>query len=163
RLLARSWRRDGVLAQLDLRLALEHGPARRRNRPAAVSGDFERQQACRVKLAEDRAPFVAAELLADAEGRQGVVTEILDGLGFVPEEEVDQMLGAEPFAGAYDRRHGLLRGDGAVDDGDAAVADVAIAAGRRDGLAEVAEQRLTPAARRFAQCHQGIETQPVDQ
>src|SRR5262249_45025604 len=40
RFLATTWGRDGVLAQLHLRLGLEHGPAGRWNSPAAIAGDF---------------------------------------------------------------------------------------------------------------------------
>ena len=114
-----------------------------------------------VELAEDRAPLVAVVLLADPEGRQPVVAELLDRVGLLAAQEIDQMLGAEALAGAQDRRHRLLRGDGAVDHLDAAAADVAIAA-RPDGLAEIAQQRLAPAPRRFAQRDQRIEAHAVD-
>src|SRR5215831_8475560 len=159
-LLAR--RRDGVPAQFDFRLALEHSPAGRRNRPAAVACDVERQDAGSVKLAENRTPFVAAVLLADPEGGQPVMAEVSDRLGILAEEEADEMLGAEPLAGSQDRRHCLLGRDGAVDHGDAAGTDVAIAAGRCSRLAEIAEQGLASATRGLAERYQGIEAQPVD-
>ena len=71
------------------------------------------------------------------------------------------MLGTEALAGAEDRRHRLLRLDGRVHDRDAVDAQVAIPASVRS-LAEIGEQGLAPAARRFAQCDERIEPLAFD-
>ena len=74
-------RLERVLAQRDLVGALEHAPAGFGDRPGAVAGDVERDDAGAVQLAEDRAPFLLAVFLADAEGRQAIVAEFHDRLG----------------------------------------------------------------------------------
>ena len=109
--------------------ALEHAPAGVGDRPAAVARDVERDDAGAVELAEDRAPFLLAVFLADAEGRQAIVAEFRDRLGVLADEHVGQMLGAETLAGAHDRRQRLLRRDRAVDHFGAVAAEIAIAAG----------------------------------
>ena len=65
------------------------------------------------------------------------MAEALDGVGRLAEQQADQMLGAEPLAGAQNGGHRLLRRDGAVHHRHPAGADVAIAARRRIGLAEI--------------------------
>ena len=73
-----------------------------------------------------------------------------------PTSRFAEMARKEPPRRAVDGRHDLLRRDGAVEDGPAAIADIAIAA-RLGRLAESGEQGLAPAARRFAQGDQRIE------
>src|SRR5262249_54951674 len=126
------------------------------DRPAAEAGDVERQDAGGVELSQDRAPLVAVALLADPEGRQRVVPEFLDRLGLLAEQNADDVLAAEALAGAQDRRHRLLRQHGAVDHGDAAGADIAVAAWA-GALAEIAEQGLAAAARRLAERDERVE------
>ncbi len=100
-------------------------------------------------------------LLADTEGRQGIMAEFLDRFGLLAEQQIDEVFGAEPLAGPENCGHRLLRGDGAINHDDIAAAHVAIPA-RRRGLAEIAEQGLAPAARRLAERDERVEAQPVD-
>src|SRR5215471_18000009 len=75
-------RRNGLPAQVDSHLAPEHGPAGRLNRPAPIADDVERHHSGGIELAENRAPFIAAVLLADPEGRQRVMAKVPDRVGF---------------------------------------------------------------------------------
>ena len=114
-----------------------------------MAGDVERDDAGAMELAEDRAPFLLAVFLADAESRQAIVAEFQDRVAVVADQHIGQMLGAEALAGAHDGRERLLRRDGAVDHLGAVAAEIAIAAWL-GGLAEIGQQRLAAAARRFA-------------
>src|SRR4051812_15512585 len=96
--------------------------------PPAITADLERDDACALQLAEDRAPLVLVVLLADAEGAQPLVAEFENGLGLLAAEQIDQMLGAETFARTYHGGKRLLRSDSAVDDFGTFQTDVAIAA-----------------------------------
>ena len=71
------------------------------------------------------------------------------------------MLGAETLAGAHHGGERLLRRDRAVDHLGAVAAEIAIAAWLRR-LAEIGQQRLPAAARRFAQRDQRVEPLAVD-
>ena len=62
-------RLERVLAQRDFFRALEHAPAGIGDRPGAIAGVVERDDAGGIELAEDRAPFLPLVFLADAEGR----------------------------------------------------------------------------------------------
>ena len=73
----------------------------------------------------------------------------------------DQVFGAEALSGAQDRRQRLLRGHRAVDGLDGFETAVAVAA-RLAGFAEIAEQRLTPAAGGLAQGQQRVEPLVID-
>src|SRR5215813_9180439 len=75
-------RRNGLLAEFDSRLAPEHGPAGRLNGPAPVADNVERHHSGGIELAENRAPFIAAVLLADPEGRQRVMAKVPGRVGF---------------------------------------------------------------------------------
>ena len=90
-----------------------------------------------------------------------MVAEFFDRLAVVAEEHIGQMLGAETLAGAHDGGQRLLRRDGAVDHLGAVAAEIAIAA-RLRRLAEIGQQRLPPAARRFAQRDERVEPLAVD-
>jgi hypothetical protein len=67
----------------------------------------------------------------------------------------------EALAGAHNGGQRLLRRDGAVDQFRAVAAEIAIAAGLGH-LAEIGEQRLSPAARRFAKRDQRVEALLLD-
>ena len=114
-----------------------------------------------MDLTENRAPFLLAVFLADAEGRQAGVAEFDDRFGILAEQDVGQMLGPESLAGAHDSRQGLLRRDRAVDHLGAVTAEIAMAA-RLGGLPEIGQQRLPAAPRRFAERDQRIEALAVD-
>ena len=149
------------LRSVDLVGALEHAPAGVGHRPGAVAGDVERDDAGAVELAENRPPFLLAVFLADAEGRQAIMAEFQDRVGVLADEHVGQVLGAEALAGAHDGGERLLRRDRAVDHLGAVAAEIAIAA-RLRGFAEIGQQRLPAAARRFAQRDQRVEPLAVD-
>ena len=84
-----------------------------------------------------------------------------DGFHRVEGQDGDQVLHAEALAGAHDGRHRLLRIDGRVEQLDAFLAEIAVAAGFRR-LAEIGEQRLPPAARRLRERQQRTETLTLD-
>ena len=152
---------ERVLAQRDLVRALEHAPAGVRDRPGAVAGDIEGNDPGAVELAKNRAPFLLAVFLADAKSRQAIVTESQNSVAVIADQHIGQMLGAEALAGAHDGGERLLRGDGTVDDLGTIAAEIAIAAWLC-GLAEIGQQRLPAAARRFAQRHQRVEALALD-
>ena len=89
------------------------------------------------------------------------MAEFLYPLAALADEDVGQVLGAEALAGAHDGGQRFLRRDRAVDQLGAVAAEIAIAA-RLRRLAEIAEQSLPPAARRFAQRNQRVETLAID-
>src|SRR5207253_1107421 len=84
------------------RRAFQHVAAGLGDRPAAESRHVERDDAGAVELAEDRAPFLLAVFLAHTEGAKLLVAEFLDPFGLFADEQVGQVLGAEPLAGARD-------------------------------------------------------------
>src|SRR5581483_10103152 len=103
------------------------------------------------------------ELAADPEGREPVVAEAPHPLGGVADQDVGKVVRAEALAGAVHRRQHLLRRDRAVpafDRGPAAI--VAMAARIVAALAEIAEQRLTPAGDRFAIADRRLGLLPLD-
>jgi hypothetical protein len=87
------------------------------------------QQAGGEQLAEHRTPRRLVEVGAGAEGRQLAMVELLDLLGRLAAQDVDQVAGAEALAGAQRGRHGLLRGHRAVPHFGRFEAGVAVAAG----------------------------------
>src|SRR5439155_12783144 len=150
-----------LLAQHNRQIATPDAPAVVGDLPAAVAGGIDGDDAGAVQLAEDRAPFVAAVLLADAKSAQPLMLPFEDVFGLLAEQQASEMFGAEPLAGAHDRRERLLGGNCAVDHLGAFEADVAIAATAR-GLTEIGKQPLSSAARRLAQRHQRIEAGALD-
>ena len=71
------------------------------------------------------------------------------------------MLHAEALAGTHDGRHRLLCIDGCVEQLDAFLAEIAVAADLRR-FAEIGEQGLPPAARRLGERQQRTETLTLD-
>src|SRR5437870_6032006 len=126
-----------------------------------MAGGIDGDDADAVQLAEDRAPFVAAVLLADAKSAQPLMLPFEDVFGLLAEQQAGEMFGAKPLAGAHDRRERLLGSNGAVDHLGAFEAHVAIAATAR-GLTEIGQQPLSSAARRLAQRHQRIKARSFD-
>ena len=119
--------------------------------------EVDLQQPARDELAEDVPPALGVELPADAEGRQPLVAEAAHLLGRLAAQQVDQVLGAEALAGAVDRRERLLRRNRRVEGRHRLEAGVAVAAGGRHLLAEVAQQHLAPALGDLAVGEQRVE------
>ena len=113
---------------------------------AAMAFHIHNQEAVGYQLADDVAPLVAGEFLADAVGGDFVMAELADAVGVGAEQDIDEMDGAEPLAGADDAGQGFLRGDGAVEHVGGGAAGIAIAAGLGEGFAEIFEQDLAAAA-----------------
>ena len=89
------------------------------------------------------------------------MVELRHSLRRLAAEQGDQMLGAEPLAGAGDGGERFLREDRAVGKFDAFHAQIAIAA-RFGALTKIGEKRLPPATRGFAQRDQSIEPPAFD-
>ena len=138
----------------------------RKHRPAGL-GELERlvvaldrQHPLREELADHPAPLALGQLGADAEHAQLVVAELLDLRRALPEQDVDDLPGAEPLVPLAvqpeHRGEQLLRGDRAVPRLGRRQAGVAVAAGRRV-LAEVGEQLHPAALDRLAQRQHRVE------
>ena len=74
-----------VLARRDFVGALERASAGVGDRPGAVAGDVACDDAGAAKLAEDRAPFLLAVILAGADGRQAIVAEFQNCVAVIAE------------------------------------------------------------------------------
>src|SRR3954471_13222142 len=86
------------------------------------------------------------------------MSELLDAVGRPADQDIDQVHPSEPLPGAIGAGQQLLRDDLAVGETRRRQAAVAIAAlGSRGGLAEIAEQALTPAAGGFSEGDQRVE------
>jgi hypothetical protein len=97
----------------------------------------------------------------DAERRQGIVPPAAERFVNIAGQQANEVLGAEPLSGAQDRRHHLLRLDGAFEHFEAVHAQVAVPAWC-GCLAEVGEQRLPTAAGCLAQCQERVEPPAFD-
>ena len=151
----------GLPAQGQGGFALEHRACRIGQLERAVGVGVGFEQAGGEQLAEDRAPAHVVEIGADAEGRQAVVAELLDLVGRLAAQDVDQVSGTEALAGAQRGGQRFLRGDRAVPDLRRIDAYVAVAAGLRL-LAEIVEQYDAPALRRFAVGEHGVKLLALD-
>ena len=123
----------------------------------AVAGGIGADEVEAHELAEDRLPFGLGAGLADAEGRQALVAAAQDLLAALAAQDGDQVLGAEALAGAEDRREGLARRLGGVEERGRLAAEVAVAAGLGQGLAEIGEQGLAAAALGLGEAEQRVE------
>src|SRR5690606_29402788 len=114
------------------------------------------------ELAHDPAPLLVAELGPDPERAELGVPRAQRPLGRAAEGDVDEVAGPELLPSLalepQDRRHELLRRDGAVEVLGRVEARVAVAA-RPAGLAEVAEELLAAALDRLAQGEHGVEVE----
>src|SRR4051794_4935542 len=81
-------------------LAPQDRPCRLREAERAIGFIGHLERAERAELAEDRAPFLAIEILADAESREPVMAETSDLLVCGAEQHIDEMADAEALAGA---------------------------------------------------------------
>ncbi len=114
------------------------------------------------QVSEDAVPRPAIEIGTDPEGAESVMAELLDALVIAAAQDGDQMTDAKALAAAIDATERLARGVGGVPGFRCIQAVVAIAAGLRIVLIEVAQQVLTPAFGRFAVAEQGVELAAFD-
>ena len=131
---------------------------------AALGGDGQASMACHIhgdqpmgdELADHRAPGVAVMLPADAERGELVMTQALDALVALAQQNRDDMRLPEALTGAIDAGEKLLGGNGAVEGLGRVEADVAIAA-RVAVVAEIAQQHLSAALAGFRKAQQRVE------
>ena len=140
-----------------MRLAAQQRPRRLGQPQRAVAARVGPDEVEAHELAEDRLPLALRAVGADAEGRQAVVAPAQDLLARLAAQDGDQVLGTEAFAGAQDGRERLAGGLGGVEERGGIAAEVAVAARRRQGLAEVAEERLAAAALRLGKAEQRVQ------
>jgi hypothetical protein len=141
-------------AQLHAALALEHFAGGVGQLQRAVFGHVDMDQPGRRQLAENALPGMVVEVAADTEGGQLVMVPLLDLVGRLAAQDVGQVRDAEAHAGAENGRQRFLRRLRAVPQFRRFGTDVAVAAGLAF-FAEVVEQHLAAAARRFAVGEQG--------
>src|SRR5690606_27491512 len=102
------------------------------------------------------------QIFSRPEHRHIRMAEALRPLVFDTEQHVDQMSGTKTLAGTVNRGKRLDRGFRAVPGLDRLQTGIAVAAPAGMRLTEVGEDRLAPAARRFADRKQRIELGPLD-
>ena len=127
-----------------------------------MSLDVHTQQAPRDELAEHAPPGRRVQLRADAERADRIVAEAADTFVVLPEQHIDQVHDAKALTGAMHARERLLGDHRRVPGFRLGEAGVAVAAGLRQRLAEVGQQRLPAAAREFAQAQHRIQLVPLD-
>ena len=120
------------------------------------------QEALGGELAKQRAPLTPVQLLADAIDTQLLVAQLANAGGVAAQQHVHHMGGAEALAGAEDSGEGLAGHFGDIGGAFGFEAEVAVAAGLRQGFAEMLQQHLAAAAGGLAEADQGIELAVFD-
>src|SRR6185312_2314925 len=152
----------GLGSQRDRHFAAQHSGGAIAHVKPAMAFDIHGEMTQRHELAENGMPFVFTELDANTEGLDLVMTEILDALGRLAEQHIDEIGRTEALTSADHRRNGFLRRDQPIPNALRPQTIVAIAAGRMIALAEIAEQDLTAAFRRFAIAQERIQFLALD-
>src|SRR6185369_2579576 len=104
----------GSAAHLHALLALEDRAARLRQAQRAVGFVVGTCVAERHQLAEHAAPGRLVQVRADAEHAELGVIPLLDAVGGLAAQHIDEVHGAEALAGAVDARERLARGVGRI-------------------------------------------------
>ena len=151
---------DGLQAgdrQFQLHLAAQHGAGRFGQLQHQIAGDVLGQQPLVDQLADDAHPVFVALILADAVGRELVVTVILDALVQRSAQHLHHITHPEILSHPPDAGERLLGIFGAVITLGRIEADVAVAARLVVVLAEVVEQHLTAAGLRLGEGRHHVE------
>ena len=147
-----AWHRQG-----QRRLTAQHGAGRLGQLQHQVAGDVLGQQPLVDQLADHAHPVFVALILADAVGRQLVVTVILDALVERAPEHLHHITYPEGLTHPPDAGERLLGIFGAVITLGGIQADVAVATRLVVVLAEVVEQHLTAAGLRLGEGRHHVE------
>ena len=130
------------------------GPAGHAQRAIAIP--VRAHQITAHHLPEHRLPGRALQVLTNREGWQKIVAALAHLVGGVAGQDVDQMVGAEAFAGAQHRRQRLAHGFRRVEQPGRGLAQIAIAAGIRD-LPEIRQQHAAAAGGGLGQAQKRIQ------